>query len=75
MNGFPLFSFLFLRIVFISWYSLFINKLTITLFRDWINQIPVGIRSSPIAFRDVFNRRLFVSLVGSNIENIPSIPD
>jgi len=39
MNDFPLFSFPFLRIVFISWCSLCINKLTIILFRDGINQI------------------------------------
>jgi hypothetical protein len=34
MNKFPLFSFPFLRIVFISWCSLFISKLTITIFRN-----------------------------------------
>ena len=33
MNEFPLFSFPFPRIVFISWCSLFINKFTIILFR------------------------------------------
>ena len=49
MNEFPLFSFPFLRNVFISWCSLFINKLTIILFRDGINQILVGISISPVA--------------------------
>jgi len=39
MNEFPLFSFPFLRIVFISWCSLFISKLTIMLFREGISQI------------------------------------
>ena len=43
MNKFPLFSFPFLRIVFISWRSLFISRHTIILFRDGINQILVGI--------------------------------
>ena len=46
MNEFPLFSLPFLRIVFISWCILFINKLTIMLFRDGINQILVGISIS-----------------------------
>ena len=53
MNEFPLFSFPFLKIVFIivfiSWCSLFINKLTIILFCDGINQILLGISRSPIA--------------------------
>jgi hypothetical protein len=49
MNEFPLFSFPFLRVVFISWCSLFINKLTIILFRDGIDQILVGISSIPFA--------------------------
>jgi len=35
----PLFLFHFLKIVFISWCSLFISKRTIILFRDGINQI------------------------------------
>jgi len=43
MNEFPLFSFPFLRIAFISWYSLFISNLTIILFREAINQILDGI--------------------------------
>ena len=38
MNEFPLFSFPFLKIVFISWCSLFISRLTIMLFREGINQ-------------------------------------
>jgi hypothetical protein len=41
MNEFPIFSFPFLRIVFISWCSLFISKFTmcIMLFRDRINTL------------------------------------
>ena len=69
MNEFPLFSFPFLRIVFISWCSLFINKFTIIQFRDGINQILVGICSSPIAVLDQFNGRLLISVVGSKMEN------
>jgi len=37
INEFPLFLFLFLKIAFISWCSLFISKFTIILFRDGIN--------------------------------------
>ena len=55
MNRFPSFSFLLLRIVFISWCSLFINKLTIILFHDEINQILVGASSSPVAVLVRFN--------------------
>ena len=51
MNEFPLFSFPFLRIVFISWCNLFISSLTIILFREGINQILDGISKSPIAVR------------------------
>jgi hypothetical protein len=40
MNEFPLFSFSFLRIVLISWCSLFINKFTIILF--WAHGGAVG---------------------------------
>ena len=58
MNEFPLLSFPFLRTVFISWCSLFINKLTIILFHDEINQILLGISSSPIAVLVQFNGRL-----------------
>jgi hypothetical protein len=46
MNEFPLFPFPFLRIVFISWCSLFVSNLTILLLRDGINQIRVGINNS-----------------------------
>jgi hypothetical protein len=46
MNEFPLFSFPFLKIVFISWCNLFINKFTIMLFRDGTSQILVGINRS-----------------------------
>jgi len=69
INEFPLFSFPFLRIVFISWCSLFINSLTIILFREGINQILVGINSSPIAVLVQFSGRLLISVVGSKIEN------
>jgi len=69
MNEFPLFSFPFLRIVFISWCSLFISKLTIMLFREGISQILVGISSSPVAVLVQFNGRLLISVVGSKIEN------
>jgi len=58
-----------LRIVFISWCSLFINKLTIMLFRDGINQILVGISSNPIAVLVQFSGRLLISVVGSKIED------
>jgi hypothetical protein len=55
MDGFPLFSFPFLKTIFISWCSLFINKFTIILFRDGINQILVRIISSPTAVLVQFN--------------------
>jgi hypothetical protein len=58
INEFPLFSFDFLKIVFIYWCSLFIRKLTIVLFHYGINQILVGINSSPIAVLVHFNGRL-----------------
>jgi hypothetical protein len=60
MNEFPLFSFPFLRIVFISWCSLFINKFTFILFRDGINQILVGIGRSPIVALVQFSSRYMV---------------
>ena len=69
MNEFPLFSFPFLRIVFISWCNLFISSLIIILFRDGISQILVGIRSRPIAVLVQFSDRLLISVVGSKIEN------
>jgi len=49
MNEFPLFSFPFHRIVFISLCSSFINRVTIMLFHDGISEILVGISVSPIA--------------------------
>ena len=58
MSEFPLFSFPFHKIVFISWCSLFINNLTIMLFREGISQILVGISSNPIAVLVQFNGRL-----------------
>jgi hypothetical protein len=69
MNEFPLFSFPFLKIVFISWCSLFISKVTIILFRDGINQILVGISTKPIAVLVQFSSNLLISVVGSKIEN------
>jgi len=69
MNRFPLFSFPLLRIVFIPCCSLFINKLTFVLFHDEIYQILVGASSSPAAVLVQFTVRLFISVVGSKIEN------
>ena len=69
INRFPLFSFPFLRTVFISWCSLFINNLIIILFREGISQILVGISSSPIAILVQFSGRSLISVVGSKIEN------
>jgi hypothetical protein len=69
MNEFPLFSFPFLKIVFISWCNLFISRLTIILFREGINQILVGIKSSPIAVLVQFSDMFLISVVGSKIEN------
>lgn len=69
MNEFPLFSFPFLKIVFISWCSLFISRLIIILFRDGINHILVGISSNPIAVLVQFSGNLLISVVGSKIEN------
>jgi hypothetical protein len=69
MNEFPLFSFPFLKIVFISWCSLFINKLTIILFRHGINQTLVGISNNPINVLVQFNGRPLIAVVGSKIEN------
>ena len=69
MNEFPLFSFPFLRIVFISWCSLFISNLIIILFRDGINQILVGINMRPMVVLVQFSGRLLISVVGSKIEN------
>ena len=69
INEFPLFSFPFLIIIFISRCSLFITKLTIMLFREGNNQILFGISSSPIAILIQFNERLLISVVGSKIEN------
>jgi len=70
MIEFPLFSFPFLRVVFISWCNLFISKLIIIiLFRDGINQILVGISRSPMAVLVQFSGILLISVVGSKIEN------
>ena len=59
MNEFPLFSFPFLRIVFISWCSLFISSLTVILFRDGVNQILDGISKSPVVVLVQFSGRNF----------------
>ena len=69
MNEFPLFSFPLLKIVFISWCSLFISRVTIMLFRDGTSQILVGISRSPIAVLVQFSGKLLISVVGSKIEN------
>jgi hypothetical protein len=67
MNEFPLFSFHFLRTVFISRCSLFISKLTTILFSEGICQILVGIGSGPTAVLVQFNGRLLISVIGSKI--------
>ena len=69
MNECPLFLFPFLRIVFISWCSLFISNLTIILFHEGINQILDGISKSPIVVPVQFSGRLLICVVGSKIEN------
>jgi len=65
----PLFSFPFLRIVFISWCNLFISSINIILFREGINQTLVGINRMPIIVLVQFNDKLLISVVGSKIEN------
>jgi hypothetical protein len=69
MNEFLLFSFPFLKIVFISWCSLFISSVIIMLFRDGINQILVGISKRPMGVLVQFSDKLLISVVGSKIEN------
>lgn len=69
INEFPLFSFPFLRMVFISRCILFINNLIIIVFRDGINQMLVGINRSPIIVLVQFSDKLLISVVGSKIEN------
>jgi hypothetical protein len=69
INEFPLFSFPFLRIVFISWCSLFTSEFTIMLFREGISQILVGINNSPVVVLVQFNGILLISVVGSKSEN------
>ena len=69
MNEFPLFSFPFRRIFFVSWCSLFISNLFIILFREGVSQILDGIGRSPIAVLVQFGGRLLISVVGSKIEN------
>jgi hypothetical protein len=62
MNEFFLFSFPIIKMVFISWCSLFINRLTIILFRE-------GINISRIDVLVQFSGRFLVSVAGSKIEN------
>lgn len=69
MNEFPLFCSPFLRIVFISAWSLFISKFSAILFRDGVSQILVGINSSPTIVLVQFIGSLLISVVGSKIEN------
>ena len=57
INEFLFFYFPFHRIVFISWCILFINNLTIILFREGISQILVGISRSTIVVLVQFNGR------------------
>jgi len=54
---------------FISLYSLFINNLTIILFREGIIQILIGINRSSIVVLVQYSGRLLISVVGSKIEN------
>jgi len=54
-------------IVFISWCSLFINNLTIILFREAISQILVVVSSNPVAVQ--FSGRLLICVVGSKLGN------
>jgi len=68
MDEFPLFSFPFLRIVFMSWCSLFIRSLTVILFREGISQIVDGISESAVAVLVRFSGKLLISVVGSKIE-------
>ena len=42
------FRFLFFRIVFISWCSLFIGRFTVILLRDGVSKILVGIKSNTL---------------------------
>lgn len=69
INEFPLFWFPFLKIVFISAWSLFINKFNAILFRDGVSQILVGISRSPTIVLVQFMGSLLISVVGSKIEN------
>lgn len=69
MNEFPLFWFPFLKIVFISAWSLFISKFNAILFRDGVSQILVGINRSPTIVLVQFMGSLLISVVGSKIEN------
>jgi hypothetical protein len=69
MNEFPLFWFPFLRIVVISLCNLCINRFNIMLFRDGVNQILVGISSSPMIVLIHFRGSLLIYVVGSKIEN------
>jgi len=73
MNEFPLFLFPFLRIVFISLCSSFINRVTVMLFCDGISQILVGISSSPIAVLVQFRGRFLISVVGSKMKSSTSL--
>jgi len=72
MNEFPLFSFPFLRIVFISLCSLFINRVTIMLFHNGISEILVGISCSPIAVLVQFRERLLIFVVESKLKSSSS---
>lgn len=69
INEFPLFWFPFLKIVFISAWSLFISKFNAILFRDGVSQILVGINRSPTIVLVQFMGSLLISVVGSKIEN------
>ena len=62
-----MFWFPFLKIVFISAWSLFISKFNAILFRDGVSQILVGINRSPTIVLVQFMGSLLISVVGSKI--------
>jgi ABC-type siderophore export system fused ATPase/permease subunit len=49
--------------------NLFISRLIIILFIDWINRILVAINSNPTAVLVQFNGRLLISVFVSKTEN------
>jgi hypothetical protein len=68
--NFLYFCILFLKLFLFCLCNLFINRLTITLFRDRISQVLVGINSNSIAVLVQYRGRLLISVVASKIENM-----